>query len=73
MLGPVRSRSRYASQRMRRDEFAPHRPFAAQANIHEGRLVLANPSPFVAGVLEATKLDTFFEIYSSVEEALESF
>jgi len=43
---------------------------AAQANIHEGRVILASPSPFVAGVLEATKLETFFEVAPSVEEAL---
>jgi anti-anti-sigma factor len=45
---------------------------AAQANVQEARLVLASPSPYVAGVLEATKLDRFFETRHTAEEALQS-
>jgi anti-anti-sigma factor len=44
---------------------------AAQANIQESRVVLAQPSPFVAGVLQTTQLDRFFDLAPSVEEALE--
>lgn len=42
----------------------------AQANIQEARVVLANLSPFVAGVLQTTQLVRFFEIYATTEEAL---
>lgn len=42
----------------------------AQVNTQEGRVILANPSAFVAGVLETTRLDRFFEICSSVDEAV---
>ena len=43
---------------------------AAQANIQEARLVLAGLSGYLAGVLEMTKLDRFFEISASPDEAL---
>lgn len=42
----------------------------AQANVQESRVVLANPSPHVAGVLQATQLTRFFEICPTVDEAL---
>ena len=42
----------------------------AQANIQEGRVVLVNPSPFVAGVLNTTQLDRFFETSPTTEDAL---
>jgi anti-sigma B factor antagonist len=42
----------------------------AQANIQEGRVVIARPSPFVAGVLQTSQLDRFFEIAPSVEQGL---
>lgn len=42
----------------------------AQANTQEGRIVLAGLSPFVAGVLQASRLDRFFEICPDVETAL---
>ena len=42
----------------------------AQANSVGGRVVLAGPTPFVADVLETTKLDKFFEICESVDAAL---
>jgi anti-sigma B factor antagonist len=45
----------------------------AQANVQECRIILAQPSPQVAGVLEITKLTRFFEIAPSVEEALGRF
>lgn len=43
---------------------------AAQANIQEGRVVLSNLPPFIAGVLATTRLDRFFEVYPTYEEAL---
>ncbi|MCK6457813.1 MAG: STAS domain-containing protein [Phycisphaerae bacterium] len=43
---------------------------AARANSQHGRAVLASVSPFVSGVLETTRLEKFFEVYPSVEEAL---
>ncbi|MEW6252138.1 MAG: STAS domain-containing protein, partial [Planctomycetota bacterium] len=43
----------------------------AQANVQEGRVVLANATPFVAGVMETTQLNRFFEICATKEEALE--
>ena len=42
----------------------------AQANTQEGRVVLADPSPFVTGVLETTQLHRFFELHPTVEKAL---
>ena len=43
---------------------------AAQANIQEGRIVLASLSPFISGVLQVTKLDRFFEVFPTVAAAL---
>ena len=42
----------------------------AQANSQHGRVLLANPSPFVKGVFGTTKLDTFFEVFPDVDGAL---
>lgn len=42
----------------------------AQANVQEGRIVLANPSPFVDGVFQTTQLFRFFEVCPTIEEAL---
>jgi anti-sigma B factor antagonist len=42
----------------------------AQANSQAARLVLASPSPFVAGVLETTRLTRFFDICPTVEAAI---
>lgn len=44
----------------------------AQANLQEARVVLANLSAYLAGVLEMTKLDRFFEIHATVAEALQA-
>jgi anti-sigma B factor antagonist len=44
--------------------------FTAQANTHETKLVLASLSPFVAGVLETTRLDRFFDVFPTVEAAI---
>ncbi len=41
----------------------------AQANSQGARVVLAALTPFVAGVLDTTRLSRFFEIHSTVEEA----
>lgn len=43
---------------------------AAQANLQESRLVLAAPTAFVAGALQMTRLDRFFEVFPTVAEAL---
>lgn len=43
---------------------------AAQANVQSCRLLLARPSPFIAGMLQATQLDKFFAVTQSVESAL---
>ena len=43
---------------------------AARSNLSEGRVVLAAAPPFVANVLEMTKLTKFFEIAKSVDEAV---
>jgi anti-sigma B factor antagonist len=42
----------------------------AQANIQEGRIVLTQPSAFVEGVLQTSKLDRFFEVTPTVDDAL---
>ena len=42
----------------------------ARANTHESRLVLAAVSPFVAGVLETTRLDRFFDVFPTVDAAV---
>jgi anti-sigma B factor antagonist len=44
---------------------------AAQANVQEGRVVLANPSAFLSGMLEATQLNRFFEIAPSAAAAIQ--
>lgn len=44
----------------------------AQANVQEARLVLARPAPFVAGVLQTTQLDRFFEVHPTLESALQA-
>lgn len=43
---------------------------AARINLGESRLILAAPTPFVANVLELTKLSRFFEVAKSVDEAI---
>lgn len=42
----------------------------AQGNVQEGRIILANPSPFVSGVLSTTRLDRFFEICPTIGDAI---
>ena len=42
----------------------------AQSNSQGGSLILANPAPFVAGVLETTKLNKFFDVRASLDEAI---
>jgi anti-anti-sigma factor len=41
----------------------------AQSNVQECRVVLAAPTPFVAGVLQTTQLDRFFELAETVADA----
>ncbi|HHJ40206.1 MAG: anti-anti-sigma factor [Methylothermaceae bacteria B42] len=40
------------------------------ANLHQGRLVLAGPQPRVRSMFELTRLNQVFDIYASVDEAL---
>ncbi len=42
----------------------------AQANSQDCRLVLAQPTPFVSGVLEVTRLNRFFEVFPDVASAV---
>jgi anti-sigma B factor antagonist len=42
----------------------------AQANVQESRVVLCELSPFVAGVLQTTRLDRFFEVCGTLDEAI---
>ena len=41
------------------------------ANTNSSRVVLAACSPFIAGVLNRSKLDQFFEVVESVDEAVQ--
>ena len=41
----------------------------ARANTYGCRIVLVSPSPFVAGVLKTTKLNTFFAIAQDMKQA----
>lgn len=43
----------------------------ALANSQGSRLLLANVSAFVDGVLKTTRLDKFFELHSSLDAALQ--
>lgn len=45
----------------------------AQANSQGGRILLAAPSPFVADVLDTTKLNRFFEVCEDLGTALARF
>lgn len=42
----------------------------ADANTNNSRVIFCCPSPFIAGVLSVTKLDTYFEIAPTVEQAV---
>ncbi|MFN0134963.1 MAG: STAS domain-containing protein [Phycisphaerae bacterium] len=42
---------------------------AAKTNLSEGRMAIARPNQYVAGVLELTKLSRFFEVFPEVEDA----
>jgi len=44
----------------------------AKANQQGGRLVIASPTPFVAGVFETTRLTRFFEIAATAEDAIKA-
>jgi anti-anti-sigma factor len=41
-----------------------------QANVQEARVILAGATPFVGGLLATTRLDRFFDLSPSVENAL---
>jgi len=40
-----------------------------QANVQEARVVLASLSPYLTGIMEATRLNRFFDISPNVEDA----
>ncbi len=42
----------------------------AEANSQGGRMLYVNPSPFVQGVFDNTRLNTFFEVHRSLDSAL---
>ncbi len=42
----------------------------SRANAKGSRVVLVNPSPFVASIFQATKLNKFFEIAPTVDEGI---
>ncbi len=42
----------------------------AQANLQEGRVVLARLTPFVASVLQATQLDRFLAVARTIDAAM---
>ena len=42
-----------------------------RSRLSNGRVVLIAPSPFVRGILELTRLDAWFEVFASREEASE--
>ncbi len=42
----------------------------ARANSQGGRVVVAAPSPFVADVLETTRLNRFFEVATDTDDAV---
>jgi anti-anti-sigma factor len=44
----------------------------AQVNTREGRLALSNLAPFIEGVLETTRLDKFFEVFATADDAAEA-
>lgn len=43
----------------------------ARANVSEVRIVLVAPTPFVEGILRVTRLEDWFEICGSLDEAAE--
>jgi len=42
----------------------------ADANTNDSRVIFCCPSTFIAGVLAVTKLDTYFEVAPSLEDAI---
>lgn len=42
----------------------------AQANLQEGRVILAALQPSIAGMLEMTRLNQFFDVAPTVDEAV---
>jgi len=41
------------------------------ARLRQGQVFIVAPSPFVLGVLEATRLDSWLDVCPTIEEALE--
>ena len=46
---------------------------ATRARLSHGKLVLVNPSPFVRGIFNTTRLDTWFDICETTQEAARKF
>lgn len=44
----------------------------AQANVQEARIILANLSAYITGVVEMTKLNRFFEICPTTQDAVQA-
>ncbi len=42
----------------------------AQSNMQDGEILVANPTPFVADMLEKTQLSRFLQVRESLEDAL---
>ncbi len=42
-----------------------------RSRLHEGRVILVGPNKFVSGVLEVTQLNRWFEICSTVDDAVQ--
>jgi anti-anti-sigma factor len=40
-----------------------------RARLSRGRVVLVSPSPFISGIFDVTRLDTWFDICDSLDEA----
>ena len=60
------------STRINSDGLAQLIKLVADANTHSSRVVLAAPTPFVARVLEVTKLNTFFEVQPTLSQAVDA-
>ncbi len=42
----------------------------SQANVQEQRVLMAAPTPFVRGLLQTTRLDHFFAVHATLDDAL---
>ena len=58
------------SERINSDGLAQLVRLVSDANTRGSQLVFAAPTPFVANVFSITRLDTFFRVVGTVEEAM---